>query len=130
MNIPVNQHLANQRKETDELKAEALRLGILIPRELGWWWYDDDVLQSVSSEMWELIKSDHEYLTESGKAGTRRLIRDEQNKLKDEVRKDIAWRRQETLWKFTIAGMIVGWVFGIAGIIISIVALLRASATR
>jgi len=126
----MNEHLAKERKETDRLKAEALRLGILIPREPDWWWYDDDVIRSVSSEEWELISSDHEYLTEIGTSGTKRLIRDELRKLKDEARQDISWRRQEVLWKFTIAGMVIGWILGTAGIVISLVALFRSLATH
>lgn len=118
-------HLAKERKETDVLRREALQLGIPIPRDPGWWWIDDEVLRSVSSEMWELIKSDHEYLTEIGKSGTDRLIRDERRKLKDEARQDVAWARQQTQWKLTVAGVIIGWVLGIAGIVVAVISLFR-----
>jgi hypothetical protein len=116
----MSDHLAKERKETDTLRAEALRLGIPIPRDPGWWWIDDDVRRDVSAEMWELIKSDHEYLTEIGKAGTKRLIREERNKLKDEARKDIAWERQQTQWTLTKWGLVIGWILGLAGILIAL----------
>ena len=127
----MSDHLANERKETDALKAEALRLGIRIPREPGWWWIDPEIEASgISSEMWELIRDTHEYLSDFGKAGTRRLIRDELRKLKDEARQDIAWERQTTQWKLTIAGVIIGWILGISGIVIAIVSLFQKIRTR
>src|SRR6266568_4997467 len=117
----MSEHLAKERKETDALKAEALRLGIQIPREPGWWWIDPEIEASGrSSEMWELIRDAHEYLSDFGKSGTRRLIRDELRKLKDEARQDIAWKRQNTQWKLTIAGLIIGWILGISGIVIAV----------
>ncbi|HXT61982.1 MAG TPA: hypothetical protein VN696_03000 [Pyrinomonadaceae bacterium] len=116
----MNVYMEKQHEETRALRAEALSLGIVIPRDPGWWWYDDDVIRSVSSEMWDLIKTDNEYLTDIGKAGTRRLIREERNKLKEETRKDIAWARQQTQWTLTKWGVIIGWVLGLAGILIAI----------
>jgi hypothetical protein len=116
----VNQHLAKERKETDALKREALQLGILIPRDPGWWWIDDEVARDVSSEMWELIGSDYEYLTDFGKAGTRRLIRDERRKLKDEARQDAAWERQQKQWTWTKWGFVISWVFTALAILIAI----------
>jgi hypothetical protein len=64
---------------------------VLIPRNSDWWLIDDEVLRDVSSEMWELIRENHEYLTEIGKSGTKRLIREELRRLKDEARQDVAW---------------------------------------
>jgi hypothetical protein len=52
----MNEHEAKERRETDALKAEALRLGIHIPREPEWWWIDDEVARGVSSEMWKLTR--------------------------------------------------------------------------
>lgn len=79
---------------------------------------DDEVARGVSSEMWELIKSDHEYLTEFGKAGTRKLIREEN-------RKDEEWRRQGIQWKLMIAGTIVSWIVGVLGTVIGVLAFLK-----
>lgn len=126
----MNQHLANERKETDALKAEALRLGIQIPRDPGWWWIDEEVALEMSSVTWELLKGDHEYLTEIGTAGTRKLIRDELRRLEVEARKDIEWQRQATQWKLTVAGVIIGWILGISGIVIAVISLLRKAATH
>lgn len=114
----MSDHLARERKETDAIKREALRLGIPIPRDPDWWWIDDEVLRSVSSEMWELISESHEYLTEVGKSGVRR--RDELRRLEEEARKDVEWKLKETQWKLTIAGIVVGWLLGAAGILIAI----------
>ena len=75
--------------------------------------------------MRDLIGNEFEYLTEFGKAGTKRLIREEQNKLKEEARKDVLWQRQNTQWKLTIAGVIIGWILGISGIVIALISLFR-----
>lgn len=115
----MSQHEAKERKETDALKAQALRLGIPIPRDPGWWWYHDD-LAGMSAEAREAIGDEFEFLTEFGKSGTRKLIREELSKLKEEARKDVLWQRQHTQWKLTIAGVITGWLLGIAGILIAI----------
>lgn len=115
----MSHHLAKERKETDEILHEALRLGIEIKGKPGWWWQDVDNYGGTPDD-WEYVKDDLTYLTETGKAGARRQIREELNKIKEESRKDIAWQRQEKQWKLTIAGVILGWVLGIAGILIAI----------
>jgi hypothetical protein len=38
----MSDRLAKERRETDALLREALRLGIEIPRNPGWWWEDVD----------------------------------------------------------------------------------------
>ena len=96
--FPVNDHLAKERKETDAPKAEALRFRRCHTPTILTGGVDDEVARSVSSEQWELIKSDYEYLTDIGKSGTKRLIRDELRKLKDEARQDVAWVRQQRQW--------------------------------
>ena len=126
----MNQHLANERKETDALKAETLRLGIQIPRDPGWWWIDEEVANEMSSVTWELLKGDHECLAEIGTAGTRKLIRDELRRLEVEARKDIEWQRQATQWKLTVVGVIIGWIQGIAGIVIAVISLFSKVATH
>ena len=72
---------------------------------------DDDVLCDVSSEMWKLIRESHEYLTEIGKSGARKLIRDELRRLKNQVREDVAWGRQQKQLTLTKWGVIIGWGF-------------------
>lgn len=119
----MNEHEKKRRKETDALKREALKLGIQIPREPGWWYADEDVACEVNSEMWELIRDAHEYLTDFGVVGTRKLIREEWRNLEKELREDVLWKRQNTQWKFTIAGVIIGWILGLSGIVIAIVSL-------
>lgn len=126
----MSDHLRTERQETDALKAEALRLGILIPRDPGWWYIDEDIARQVDSEMWELIKDAHEYLSDVGKSGTRRLIRNEIRKLKDEARQDVAWKRQNIQWKLTIAGVIIGWILGLSGIVIAVISLFKKPATH
>jgi len=120
----MNEHLAKERKETDALKREALRLGIEIPRNPGWWWEDVDNFGG-SLQDWEFVRDDYTYLTEIEKSGARRFIREEVRRLEQEMRKDIEWQRQNTQWKLTIVGMIVGWVLGASGIVIAIFALLK-----
>jgi hypothetical protein len=115
----MSDRLARERKETDALLSEALRLGVEIPRNPGWWWEDVDNFGG-SLQDWEFVRDDYTYLTEIGKSGARRQIREELNKLKEEMRKDIAWQRQETQWKLTIVGLIIGWLLGALGILIAV----------
>jgi hypothetical protein len=115
----MNQHLAKERKETDGLKAEALRLGVPIPRDPGWWWYDDE-LAGMSAETRELIGDEYEYLTEFGKSGTKRLIRDERRKLNDEARQDALWERQQKQWTWTKWGFIISWSFTALALLIAL----------
>lgn len=127
----MSDHLAKERKETDALRSEAMQLGIQIPRTEGWWWFDDEAVVGISPEMLRLIGTDdYEYLTELGKAGTKRLIREERNKLKEEVRKDIQWERQNTQWKLTVAGVIIGWILGLSGIVIAVISLVLKLTTH
>lgn len=126
----MSNYLKKEGEETDALRSEALSLGIVIPRDLEWWFIDEDVARQVDAEMWEMIRHNHEYLTLVGKSGTKRLIREELSKLKEDARKDIQWKRQNTQWKLTIAGVIVGWILGISGIVIAIISLVRKIATH
>ncbi len=36
------------------------------------------------------------------------------------MRKDIAWQCQDTQWKLTIVGLIIGWLLGALGILIAL----------
>jgi len=74
----------------------------------------------MSRETRDLIGDEFEYLTAFGKLATRRLIREELRKLKDEARQDIAWERQQTQWTLTKVGLIIGWVLGALGIVIAL----------
>ena len=121
----MNEHEKKRRKETDALKREALMLGIQIPRDPDWWYVDEDVACEVDSEMWDLIRDAHEYLTDFGVVGTRKLIREERQKLTEEIRRDVLWERQKTQWKLTIAGLIVGWILGLSGIVLAIISLFK-----
>jgi hypothetical protein len=125
----MSDHLAKERKETDAIKREALRLGIDIRGNADWWWEDIDNFDG-SVQDWELFHDDYIYLTEIGKVGARKLIRAELRRLEIEARKDIEWQRQKTQWKLTIAGIVIGWVLGVSGIIVAILALLNKSATH
>jgi hypothetical protein len=120
----MSDHLAKERKETDAIKREALRLGIDIRGNPDWWWQDVENFGG-SLEMWELVSDDFTYLTEIGKSGAKKLIREELRRLEKETRKDIEWQRQSTQWKLTIVGIIIGWIFGALGIVIGLIALLR-----
>ena len=122
--VEVNEHMTKERRETDAIRAEALRLGLDISHTAGWWWEDVDNF-SGSLQEWEFLKSDYMYLTELGKAGAKRLIKEEFRRLEIESRKDIEWKRQNTQWKLTIAGIIIGWILGISGIVVAVVSLLR-----
>src|SRR5258708_3350364 len=69
----MNDRLAKERKETDEILREALRLGIEIKRNPSWWWEDMDNFGG-SLDDWEYVNDDFTYLTEIGKSGARRTI--------------------------------------------------------
>jgi hypothetical protein len=107
--------LAKERRETDALEREALDLGIDIPKNADWWWDDSDEYSGPADMMEYVVQY---YLTDKGKAGFRKLIRDEK-------RKNLEWQQKQTQWKLTIAGLIIGWVLGALGIVIGLVALFK-----
>ena len=113
----MSERLAKERVETDALKREALDLGIEIPRHSTWWWEDMDNFGGKIDD-WEYVRDDFTYLTDIGKAGVRRLIREER-------RKDIEWERKGIQWKIMIAGTIVGWIIGLLGTLIGVLAFLK-----
>lgn len=104
--------LEREARETAELKRQALELGIEIPRNSDWWWDDsEDLIESGSVSIQELEYAVSFYLTEQGKSGFRRLIREEQAMIKD---RRIRWICQ-----------IIASITGLAGAIIGILAMLR-----
>src|SRR5881275_3349707 len=111
--------LKQERQETDALIREARELGFAIPLESGWWWDDVDNFGG-SLQDWEFVRDDYTYLTELGKAGALKLIREERRRLQEQERQDIAWERQQTQWTLTKWGVIIGWVLGLAGILIAL----------
>lgn len=108
--------LAKERKATDALKRQALELGIEVPYNPEWWWEDsEDFIGSLAD--WELVKDEHTYLSLTGKAGYRRLIR-------DELRKEDEWRRARISWKVGLVVSIISAITGLAGAAIGIIAIL------
>jgi hypothetical protein len=108
---------SKEREETDTLEQEALTLGIDIPKNPDWWWDDGDEY-SGPAEMFDYVVQ--RYLTQQGKAGYRRLIREERHKLLAQAQQAIEWERQRKQWTLTKWGLIIGWLLGIAGILISL----------
>ena len=109
--------LKKQRDETDKLEGEALKLGIEIPSHESWWWDDFDNFDG-SPQDWELLGKDYTYLTDLGKAGVRKLIRDEQ-------RKEDEWRRARVEWRVKIIVSIISALTGLVGALIGVLAILR-----
>lgn len=58
------------------------------------------------------------YLTEQGKAGVRKLI-------KEEIRKEDEWRRARISWKVGIVVSIISAITGLVGALIGIFAILK-----
>jgi hypothetical protein len=73
-----------ERQETDALEQQAISLGIDIPKNAVWWWDDADEYSGPADMMEYVVQY---YLTPKGKAGVKRLIREER-------RKDIEWQRK------------------------------------
>lgn len=99
------------------LKKQALELGIEIPSKEGWWWDDSEELINEGMGLQELEYAISHYLTEQGKAGVRKLIREEHKK-EDE------WRRARISWKFGLVVSIISAITGLAGAAIGILAFL------
>lgn len=108
---------SKEREETDALQREALSLGIDIPKNRDWWWDDSDEYSGPAEMMEYGVQY---YLSEQGKAGVKRLIREERHKLKERAQQEFEWERQRKQWTLTKWGLVIGWILGIAGILISI----------
>lgn len=109
--------LAKERRETDSLRRRAMELGIEIPPNPDWWW-DDFESFGGPPDMWEVVKDDFIYLTETGKFGVRKLI-------KQELRKEDEWRRTRIEWRIKLIVSIITAVTGLAGAAIGIIAILK-----
>lgn len=106
-----------EREETDALEQEASSLGITIPKNPDWWWDDAEDYSGPAGMMPYVVQT---YLTPHGKAGFRKLIQDERHRLKERAQQEVEWERQRKQWTLTKWGVIIGWILGIAGILISL----------
>lgn len=106
-----------ERAETDALEHEAISLGIDIPKKADWWWDDSDDYSGPMDQMEYFVQY---YLTAKGKAGFRKLIQDERHRLKAQAQQEFEWERQRKQWTLTKWGVIIGWILGIAAILISL----------
>ena len=75
--------------------------------------------------MWELVKDEFTYLTELGESAIRKRIADEQRRLEEQARQDVEWRRKNTQWRLTVIGTVIGWIMGLAGILIAVITVLK-----
>ncbi|HEX8475041.1 MAG TPA: hypothetical protein VF666_13510 [Pyrinomonadaceae bacterium] len=89
--------------ETERLTKKAHRLGIELPSNSNWWWSDIEHVSSPDEATF--------YLTDIGKAGVSKLIRDEK-------RKNIEW------WVKTITP-ILGALISLLGLIVALVSVSR-----
>ena len=110
--------LTREARETAELKKQALELGIEIPSKEAWWWDDSEELINEGRGLQELEYSVSSYLTEQGKAGVRKLIR-------EEMKKEDEWRRARISWKVGLVVAIISAITGLAGAAIGIIAILK-----
>ncbi|MDT4896503.1 MAG: hypothetical protein QOH25_1580 [Acidobacteriota bacterium] len=99
-----------EARETTALKREATRLGIDIPRRADWWWEDEDGYEGMTLEAIELTREQNLYLTELGKAGVKKLIRDE--------------KRRNVEWWLRVVGSIIALITGLLGALIGVLAFL------
>ncbi len=93
--------------ETDRLVRKARRLGIEIPQKESWWW-EDETFEG------EVINGVHEgkfYLTEFGKAGVYKLIKEE--------------RRKSIEWWVKITTPMLSALIALLGLIVAIISLSR-----
>lgn len=115
--MSLDKQLMKERAETDGLKRRALELGIEIPQNSDWW-FDDFEGFGGDLQTWEIVKDEYTYLTEIGKAGVRKLIR-------NELRKEDEWRRARIEWKIRLIVTIITAITGLLGALIGIIAILK-----
>lgn len=110
--------LRRQRVQTEQLKRRASQLAIEIPNHPTWWGEDKDGYNAMLQKSPEARREDFLYLTEIGKIGVRKLIKDEQQK-EDE------WERARVEWKIKIVVSIITALTGLVGALIGVFAMLR-----
>lgn len=110
------ERLKRDAQITADLERQVLELGIDVPTHTGWWWDDSEDLSGVRLDQMEYAVT--YYLTDQGKAGYRKLIRDERARLKEERAKIIDRRIR---W----VCQIIAAITGLAGAAIGILAMLR-----
>jgi hypothetical protein len=91
--------------ETNRLVRKAQRLGIEIPRTDNWWWEDEKVAEVINGEYHGKY-----YLSDIGKAGVSKLIRDEK-------RKSIEW------WIKTVIVPLLTVLISALGLIVALVSI-------
>lgn len=84
--------------ETKRLTSKAQRLGIDLPAKPQWWWDDSEALGPEDANY---------YLTDIGKAGVTKLIRDE--------------RRKNIEWQVKTITPIIGALISLLGLIVALV---------
>jgi hypothetical protein len=100
--------LKREARDTAQLEKEALALGVDIPKNKEWWWDDSDQYEGPIDQMEYAVSY---YLTEQGKAGVRRLIRDEK-------RKNIEW------WVKIITPLLAALI-SLLGLVVALVSISR-----
>jgi hypothetical protein len=107
--ISVSYKLSSSVIQLDKLESERLlrkanSLGIEFPKASDWWWEDDDAGKfSPDGETWE----GKYYLTDIGKAGVSKLIREE--------------RRKNVEWWVKIITPILSAIIALLGLIVALV---------
>lgn len=97
-------------QETAELTRQAIDLGIDIPKgRSDWWWLDENSVGEKSLEDGTFIGDF--YLTRRGKAGLKKLIRDE--------------KRKNFKWWVEAVGSIVTLLVGLLGTLIGVLAFMK-----
>jgi hypothetical protein len=90
--------------ETDRLVKKAQRMGIEIPRKDNWWWEDETFDGPMISNG---VYEGKFYLTEWGKAGVSKLIREE--------------RRKSIEWWIKVITPILSAIIALLGLIVALV---------
>ncbi len=111
--LNLSQELEMKEAETHETEAlmhEALLLGIDIPERSDWWREDKTIFDNSTAQEIEHVRRRNFFLTAKGKAGVKKLI-------KDEKRKNVEW------W-FKIVGSIIALITGLLGALIGVLAFL------
>lgn len=90
--------------ETKRLVRKARRLGIHIPRDAGWWWEAETVARVTPHGTYEGTY----YLTDAGKSGISKLIREER-------KKSVGW------WVTNVIVPLLTAIISVLGLIVALV---------